>query len=81
MPAGVAILVHGPRYMPYAWVFVVVVIALILLIFIRVYGMGDRSRRAAHRSGRRTADRVSRPPERSGNHRHRAVSRRRLKRR
>ena len=59
MLTGVAVMPTMPRYMPYGWVFVVAVIALILLIFIRVYVIGDRSRRriayrsrrAGHRSG------------------------------
>jgi hypothetical protein len=45
MLTGIAILVHGPRYMPYGWVFVVVVLFLIVLIFVRIYGRGDRSGR------------------------------------
>jgi hypothetical protein len=58
MLTGVAVMPRGPRYMPYGWVFVVVVIALILLIFIRVYGVGGRSRGpAGHRSRRRTGHR------------------------
>jgi len=78
MLTGVAILVHGPRYLPYAWVFVVVVVLLIVLIFIRVYVMGDRSRGVAgHHSRRRTGHRASRVPERDGNHGHQAESRRR----
>ena len=49
---GIAVIPTGPRYMPYGWVFVVAVVALILLIFIRVYVIGDRSRRrTGHRSG------------------------------
>jgi hypothetical protein len=51
MLTGVAVMPTMPRYLPYGWVFVVAVIALILLIFIRVYVIGDRSwRRIAHRS-------------------------------
>ena len=47
---------HLPRYVPYAWVFVLVVLVLIALIFVRVYVLGDWfKRRAAHRSGQRTA--------------------------
>jgi hypothetical protein len=53
MLTGVAVMPTMPRYLPYGWVFVVVVIALILLIFIRVYVIGDRSRRTAHRPRRR----------------------------
>lgn len=70
MMTGVALIPTGPRYIPYGWVFVVVVIVLIALIFIRVYGRGAQSRR-------RTAHRASHRPERGGNHGHRAVSRRR----
>ena len=46
--------ITGP--IPYAWVFVVVFLALIALIFFRVYGGGIRSgRQAGHHSRRRTA--------------------------
>ena len=38
MITGVALIPMGPRYIPYGWVFVVVVMLLIALIFIRVYG-------------------------------------------
>jgi hypothetical protein len=52
MLTGVAVMPTMPRYMPYGWVFVVAVIALILLIFIRAHVIGGRSRRrAGHRSG------------------------------
>lgn len=52
MLTGVAVMPAMPHYLPYGWVFVVAVIAIILLIFIRVYVIGDRSRRrAGHRSG------------------------------
>ena len=57
MLTGVAVMPTMPRYMPYGWVFVVAVIALILLIFIRVYVIGDRSRRMAQRSRRRAGHR------------------------
>jgi hypothetical protein len=58
MLTGVAVMPTMPRYMPYGWVFVVAVIALILLIFIRVYVIGGRSqRRIAHRSRRRAGHR------------------------
>lgn len=81
MLSGIAIIARGPRYLPYAWVFVVVVVVLILLIFIRMYGRRDPStRRPAHRAGRGTAHHVSRLQGRGGNHRHRAVSRRRSNR-
>lgn len=62
MLSGVAVMaklayggVRGPRYIPYGWVYVVVVIALIALIFMRVYARGDRSRGAEARPVR-TAD-------------------------
>jgi hypothetical protein len=52
MLTGIAVMPAMPRYMPYGWVFVVAVIALILLVFLRVYVIGDRSwRRTGHRSG------------------------------
>jgi hypothetical protein len=58
MLTGVAVMPTMPRYMPYGWVFVVAVIALILLIFLRVYVIGGRSRRRiAHRSRRRAGHR------------------------
>ena len=51
MLTGIAVMPAMPRYMPYDWVFVVAVIALILLVFLRVYVIGDRSRRrTGHRS-------------------------------
>lgn len=80
MLTGVAIVPTSipPGGLPYAWVYVVVVILLILLVFIRVYGRGGRSRRkTAHPSRRRTAHRASHAPERGGDHRHQAVSKRR----
>ena len=53
MMSGIAVTPAMPRFMPYGWVFVAVVIALILLIFIRVYVIGDRSqRRTVHRRSR-----------------------------
>ena len=58
MLTGIAVMPAMPRYMPYGWVFVLAVIALILLVFIRVYVIGGRSRRrTAHRSRRRTGHR------------------------
>jgi hypothetical protein len=58
MLTGVAVMPTMPRYMPYGWVFVVAVIALILLIFIRAYVIGGRSRRRiAHRPRRRAGHR------------------------
>ena len=51
MLTGIAVMPAMARYVPYGWVFVVAVIALILLVFIRVYVIGDRSRRRTrHRS-------------------------------
>jgi hypothetical protein len=89
MLTGIAILVHGPRYMPYGWVFVIVVVFLIALIFVRVYGRGGRSARVTgHRSGRRnghrsvqgTAHHASHPTEQGGDHGHQEVSKRRSNR-
>jgi hypothetical protein len=81
MTGVVAYMPHLPRYVPYAWVFVVVVLFLIALIFVRMYVLGDWfRRRAAHRSGQRTVRRVSRVPEPGGSHGHRAATRRRSKR-
>jgi hypothetical protein len=46
--------ISGP--IPYAWVFLVVFLALIALIFFRVYGRGGQSgRQAGHHSRRRAA--------------------------
>lgn len=97
MRTGVAVMsklayggIRGPRYIEYGWVYVVVVIALIALIFIRVYGRRDRSRgEKADRSEPLTVRRVSRVRTRKrghqggnherqgGNHGHQATSRRR----
>lgn len=74
MLTGIAVIPTGPRYMPYGWVFVVVVVLVILLIFVRVYGLGNRS-------GRRTANHAERVPGRGGNNGRRAASRRRPSRR
>ncbi len=80
-------MVHGPgRDFAGAWEFVVVVLVVIVLIFVRMYVLGDWfRRRAAHRathrnahpSGQRTAHSTRRVPERNGNHGHRAASRKR----
>ena len=71
----------GLRALPYGWEFVVVVILLILLFYVRVYGPRNGSRqKTGHRSGRRTARRASRVPERGGSHGHTAVFRRRSNR-
>jgi hypothetical protein len=81
MLTGLALLVRGPRYIPYGWVFVVVVIALILVIFIRVYGKGDRSQsRTKDRSEKGTVHHVTHVTEQGGNHEHRPRSKRRPKR-
>jgi len=67
----------GLRALPYGWEFVVVVILLILLFYMRVYGPRNGSRQKnGHGSGRRTARRASRVPERNENQGHSAVSRR-----
>jgi hypothetical protein len=72
---------HLPRYVPYAWIFVLVILFLIALIFIRMYVLGDWfARRAAHRAGQQTAHRVSHGPARGGSRQHRAASKRRSKR-
>jgi hypothetical protein len=65
------------RGLPYGWEFVVAVILLILLFYIRVHRPRNGSRqKTGHRSGRRTARHASSVPERGGNHGHSAVSRR-----
>ncbi len=79
---GLAYMPHLPRYVPYAWIFVFVVLLLIALIFIRMYVLGDWFRRRAlhkaeHQSRHRTAHPASHMPERGGSHGHRAGSRRR----
>jgi hypothetical protein len=76
MLTGVAILVHGPRYLPYAWVFVLVVVLAIVLIFIRMYGGGRSSRQAGHQS-REAVHRADGESERGESHGHRPRSRRR----
>jgi hypothetical protein len=51
---GGGLRISGP--IPYAWVFLVVFLAAIVLIFVRVYGGGGRSSRpAGHHSRRRNA--------------------------
>lgn len=52
---GLAVIMRGPRYLPYAWVFVVVFVALIVLLFVAVYGRGNRSRRRTKNHGHRAA--------------------------
>jgi len=61
----------GLRGLPFGWEFVVVVILLVLLLYIRVYGPGNGSRqKTGHRSGRWTARHASRVPEPGRNRRH-----------
>ena len=77
MLTGIAILVHGPRYIPYGWVFVVVVLVLIAAVFIRVYGRGNRSAdQTGHRS-RQAEHHEGHKPEQGGSHGHQPGSRRR----
>jgi hypothetical protein len=38
MLTGVAVMVHGPKSLPGAWIFVLVVVVAIVLIFVRMYG-------------------------------------------
>ncbi len=87
MLTGVAILPRVPPHaFPYGWVFIVVVIALILLIFIRVYVFGNRpAQQAEHPArnqpeqppGQHTEHHAGHPPAQGGNHGHRPASRRR----
>ena len=79
MMTGLAYIPHLARHVPYAWVFVVVVLFLIALIFVRVYVLGDWFRqRAAHRSGQRAVHHhVSQVPKQGGRHGHRAGTKRR----
>jgi hypothetical protein len=82
MTTGVAaLMIRLPRYVPYAWIFVVVVLACIALIFLRVYVLGDWfARRAARRSGGHSARRVSRVQAHGGSHGHRTAAKRRAHR-
>jgi hypothetical protein len=82
MMTNLAFGVQLPRHVPYGWVFVLVVLVVIALIFIRMYVLGDWFRRraidrAANRSGHRTSHPVSHVTEQGGSHGHRAGSRRR----
>lgn len=78
MLTGVALLPTHDVVFPGDWAFVYGVIALIALIFIRMYVWGDRSRRrAVHRSGRRAVQRTGHVPGRGGSRGRRTVSRRR----
>jgi hypothetical protein len=64
----------GFRPTPYDWVPLAVIIALIVLIFVRVYVVGDRSASGSgHRGRRRTVDRASHEPERGEDHGHPAA--------
>ena len=81
MLTGVAIMIPTVlarlRGLPFGWEFVVVVILLTLLFYIRVYGPRNGFRqKTGHGSGRWTARRASRVPERNENQGHSAVSRR-----
>ncbi len=80
MLTGIAFLVHGPRYIPYGWVFVAVVLFAIAAIFVRIYGRGDRAGRHSGHRTRQTAHHDGHAPERGANRGHRARSRRRQKR-
>jgi hypothetical protein len=79
MPTGVAILVRGPGHdFPGAAAFVLVVLVLIVVIFIRVYGgnqhrgpTGHHSRRRTPRkSGRQAAHDARHRPDRGEHHGH-----------
>lgn len=84
MLSGVAVLVHGPGHdFAGAGAFVLVVLALIVLIFIRVYGGGNQPRgptghhsrrRTARKSGRQAAHHAGHPPDRGEAHSHRPES-------
>jgi hypothetical protein len=56
-------LIRGPAHdFPGAGIFVIVVLAVIVLIFIRVYGGGNQpGQRISHRSRRRTVHHVNHP--------------------
>jgi len=61
----------GFRPTPYDWVPLAVIIALIVLIFVRVYVVGDRSASGSgHRGRHRTVDRASHAPEPGEDHGH-----------
>jgi hypothetical protein len=89
MLSGVAIIVHGPVHdFGGAGIFVIVVLALIVAIFVRVYVVGGRSKGpAGHHSRRRAGHGISHAPEaghhaghaseRNGDHGHPAAARRR----
>jgi hypothetical protein len=69
--------IHDISFPGDGW-FVIGVLVLIALIFIRMYAWGDQSgRRTAHGYRRRTAHRAGRVPQRGGDHGHRTASRRR----
>ena len=60
----------GFRPTPYDWVPLAVIIALIVLIFVRVYVIGDRSASGSGHRGRRTEDRANHAPEQGEDHGH-----------
>lgn len=74
MLTGVAILVHGPGHdFAGAGAFVVIVLALIVLIFFRMYSQGNQTRgptghhsrrRSARKSGRQAAHHARHPQDR-----------------
>ena len=71
MTSYVAFMPRLPRYVPYAWIFVLVVLVCIGLIFVRVYVLGDWfARRAARRSGGHSAHHVTRGQRQTGSHGH-----------
>ena len=83
MLTGLAIGEHYGMTFPGDWVFFYGVLALIVLVFTRMYVWRGRSRRRTahrsgrqtpHQSGRETAHSASHEPERAGDHGHRAVS-------
>ena len=70
---------RGPQHdFPGAGLFVIIVLAVIVLIFLRMYVWGGRSRGpSGHRSRRRTEHQASHEPEQGEHHGHQAASRRR----
>jgi hypothetical protein len=80
MLTSVAFGVHGPSHLPGAWIFVVVVLLVIGLIWVRVYGGRDGSgRQAGHSSRRRRAAQRSghdsgHHPESETNHAHQSAN-------
>jgi hypothetical protein len=84
MLTGVAILVQGPGHdFAGAGAFVLAVLVIIAVIFIRVYGGGNQARgptghhsrrRAPHKSGRQAAHQARHPQHQGENHEHRPES-------